>query len=855
MKEENKMSTKKYLLNVARFAIILLILFQVNGNALAFKTGIHEELTIQALPFIRPLIMEDINDEHHDLDWNYSITSSFHFDDCNFSGSAAKINAKLKDARLQADPKAFDSGDLADQWGQALHPIEDFYSHSNWVETGQTTLLDSGLGLWNALKPYSMHDGVLLIEGEEAHPLGPDSFLDPTPGYTVQVFTGSTPPPGVLKNVYIPGIISGTWWGNTYDQCPDNVEISHGDLNKDTPDILLHDTARDLATWQARHEWCRLLNISNAKYNLAGPAALLGLWVSPNGIPHPVGTPCEPETPGPLEVAASVTKIQVLNDQDPSASGELNFVSLIFTGNFRQSARSEVANSLSIEDPAVIPSADFPASELPKPVRLCVKSTDTVAVSLQGWDDDGDTDKVFENPTNVDEGDEPLDGVTLSLTGPSFGAGTKTVSSDDLKVTFNITVNATDSDGDGLGDCLEKTIGTLINDPDSDNDGLNDGAEVNTYGTNPSLSDSDNDGLGDSEEINVYGTYPMVPDSDNDGLLDSTEINGKNPTLPMDADTDNDGLLDGDEDASHDGALNYSETDPNNPDWDRDTLKDGCEVLGKNPTNPFEMDTDKDGLSDGVEDANHNCAIDEHDREPDETDPNDPDSDDDALTDGIEVQGSNPTVPMKADTDNDGLLDGIEDKNQNGAFDAGETNPNNPDFDQDALMDGCEVNGNNPTNPFEADSDKDGLSDGAEDANLNCALDLNETNPNDADTDDDELNDRFEVANGTNPIDADSDDNSILDGEDVGWIQQAVNAIPDTLFMPSGRKAILDQLDAIKTMVFAGQFNTAVNELMLLRTHVDGCGAAPDADDWLMDCTEQLKLQTFIDLLIKNLTN
>lgn len=722
--------------------------------------------------------MDDINDEHAWLDIefiNNAQDADNHFDDCHFSGSATRINNNLKDARVDADPKAFNSGDLADQWGQVLHPIEDFYAHSSWVEmfmnAPATPLLDTGLGLWNALKPYSIHDGMMLVEGEDETPFGPSSSLTLS-GWYIDVYTGNTPPQGVPANTYYPGVMSGSWGPD--DNCPDKVTWHHDDLNKDTyaEGGDLYVDAYQLANHQVRHEWCRLLNISNAKYGIAGPAALLGLWVSANGIPHPEGTAGELETPGDIEVVASVNKIQVLNDQDPNASGELNFISLIFTGNFRQSARNEVAHSLSIEDPAVIPSVDFPASELPKPVRLCVKSTDTVAVSLQAWDDDDGPDGEFNNSyPGASDADDPLDGVTLSLTGPNFSPGTKIVSSDDLKVTFTITVNATDSDGDGLGDCLEKTIGTLINDPDSDDDGLNDGAEVNTYGTNPLSADSDKDGLGDSAEVNVYGANPLLADSDNDGLIDSTEINGANPTLPMDADSDKDGLLDGAEDANHNGARDAGETNPNNPDFDRDTLTDGCEVLGKNPTNPFEMDTDKDGLSDSVEDANHNCAIDEHDREPDETDPNDPDSDDDALTDGIEVKGSNPTVPMKADTDND------------------------------------------------------------------------------------ELNDGFEVANGTNPIDPDGDDNSILDGEDVGWIQQAVNAIPDTLFMPSGRKAILDQLDAIKSMVLAGQFNTAVNELMLLRTHVDGCGASADGDDWIIDCTEQIKLQTFIDLVIKNLTN
>ncbi|MBD3405310.1 MAG: hypothetical protein GF411_04125 [Candidatus Lokiarchaeota archaeon] len=46
--------------------------------------------------------------------------------------------------------------------------------------------------------------------------------------------------------------------------------------------------------------------------------------------------------------------------------------------------------------------------------------------------------------------------------------------------------------------------------PDSDGDGINDGAEVHTYGTDPTSSDSDNDGVSDLDEINMGGD-PNVP--------------------------------------------------------------------------------------------------------------------------------------------------------------------------------------------------------------------------------------------------------------------------------------------------------------------------------------------------------
>ena len=855
------MSRKTYLWNIVRLAVCLLFLFQASGKALAFDVKIHPDITKGALPFIRPYIMADINDENEFEDIGNANDPDHHFDDCHFAGGTAKINANLTDARADADPKAFDSGDLADKWGQMIHTTEDFYAHSNWVNSGKQTLIDSGLGFRTALTPYSIHDGAMIVEGENEHPLGPSSSLSlDAANKLVTVFTGSNPQNGIPANTNFPGIISGTWWSNSSDDCPDNVSLSHGDLNKDTyaNGGGLYFDAVGLATHQVSHEWCRLLNISNSKYGIGGPAALLGLWVSPNGNPHPDGTPCAPETPGPVEVMATVNKIHIIHDTDSAGKGEINFVSLMFTGNFRQSARNEVAHSLSLGDGADIPSPKVPASELPGAVKLCVKPGDTVAVSLQAWDDDDGPDKVFNNSDSNKawlDGDDPLDGVTLSLSGPNFSPGTQILTSDDMTVTFTIAVNSTDSDGDGLSDCAEKAIGTYVNDPDSDDDGLTDGAEVNTYGTNPLAADSDNDGLTDSAEINTYGTNPMMADSDNDGLIDSTEINGANPTKPMDADTDKDGLLDGAEDASHDGALDSGETDPNNPDWDRDTLTDGCEVLGKNPTNPFEMDTDKDGLADGVEDANHNCVQDAINRSSNETDPNDPDSDNDALTDGLEVLGSNPTNPMKADTDNDGLPDGVEDKNLNGSFDAGETDPNNPDSDQDALLDGCEVNGSNPTNTLNPDTDGDSLLDGVEDANQNCALDVNETDPNDADSDHDELIDGFESSVGTDPLNPDSDGNSLLDGVDTGWIGQAVNAIPATLFMPGTQQTILDQLGMINKLVAGGEFGPAAGELKSLRTRVDGCGSSPDGDDWVMDCSQQFQLQTYIDVIITNLTN
>jgi hypothetical protein len=59
---------------------------------------------------------------------------------------------------------------------------------------------------------------------------------------------------------------------------------------------------------------------------------------------------------------------------------------------------------------------------------------------------------------------------------------------------------------------------------DTDGDGLSDGAEVNTYGTDPLDADSDDDGLSDGAEVNTYGTDLLDADSDDDGLSDGEEV-------------------------------------------------------------------------------------------------------------------------------------------------------------------------------------------------------------------------------------------------------------------------------------------------------------------------------------------
>ncbi|AUX38712.1 cell surface SD repeat-containing protein [Sorangium cellulosum] len=131
-----------------------------------------------------------------------------------------------------------------------------------------------------------------------------------------------------------------------------------------------------------------------------------------------------------------------------------------------------------------------------------------------------------------------------------------------------------DRDGDGLSNTEETELGTDPDDADSDDDGAIDGEEIRPG------SDTDEDG-----KINA-----LDPDSDGDGLFDGTELGkdcsnpatdtaertcvpdadeGDTTTDPIKADTDGGGAIDGEEDANHDGAVDEGERDPLDPSDDQ----------------------------------------------------------------------------------------------------------------------------------------------------------------------------------------------------------------------------------------------------------------------------------------------
>jgi Bacterial TSP3 repeat len=240
-------------------------------------------------------------------------------------------------------------------------------------------------------------------------------------------------------------------------------------------------------------------------------------------------------------------------------------------------------------------------------------------------------------------------------------------------------------------------------------------------------------------------------------------------------------------------------------------------------------DPDGDGLSSACGETYYGTA------------PFDPDTDDDGLDDGAEVNTYH-TDPLDADTDNDDLTDGDEVTTYG-------TDPLDTDTDDDELTDGAEVNthGTNPANP---DSDGDGLTDGAE-------VNTHHTDPNHPDTDRDGLPDGIEVKYGSNPLLRDTDGDGLMDGQDVEWIQRAIAGIPEAAIKSpaaGNRNAMLNLLNDAEALLLKGNRRAALDKLMSLRMRINGCGVAPDGNDWIVDCTIQTEIRMLVDLLIANVT-
>jgi hypothetical protein len=795
---------------------------------------IHEGITEDALAFLREDVLDDIKDEHAGFaDSTAADDKWVHADGCAFDETIDQINAFYTSSVVNLVPGAsvFDPWSASDDFGRALHPLQDFYSHSNWVELGfpqfddpSTSAVElsgddlvdfgtrlagpGGLGFWQT--PQRPTDGLATVRGDIL-------MVD-----MVDTPLGDVNHTGALDIRDVNGDGVGNANDATARAFPPGWRfglLPHPTIAGDAGFVPGLDTNGDatftfLGTDEGIYEVPMMTSGHDKRLLISG--------IGGRPVGDIVGNQCDPYRRDATGAVIEPKEINTCappfypddgNPNTPLVSKPDDYSCIAYHGSqfaltHSGSDRSELNKDRESSAPTRFPKARALAY-LQTQWEWCrlVSQTgdfngDGALISL--WVREGASANPLGTPCGLDDGRGAM-GVTVTvdsidvLDNKDSGEGQLNFSLalyDNPHAFHRLAKSKVGPITADSGDTLDPALPPLTQCV---------GRSDHTF------------------RVALHGW------DDDDGFLANGDFEDHRPSI-------------GDEDED-DPIVGFTET------LDASTIPLSGSVTRQTTSSDLRVtyhvtrvaDTDGDGV-----DA---CGEDFYG-----TDPADSDSDDDGILDGAEVNGTNPTNPNVADTDGDGLDDGQEDSNHDGAWDVGETNPNNADTDADGLSDGVEVNGTNPTNPLDADSDADGLTDGQEDANHNGGLDTGETNPNDPDSDDDGPSDGFEISLGTNPLDPDSDDDGLPDGSDTDWIENAVATLPATAFAhPNNRNMILDHLTSAEKQAQKGNINAARAKLESLRQHLDGCGAASDPNDWIVDCTAQVQIRAYVDILLANL--
>ena len=402
------------------------------------RSKCHPQLVQEALPFLRPLVLHQIvnsvNGPDKVMKINYA--SDDHFDDCNFDGGIERINNRYKQtaipvngtnvtdgvipllspyrrllrtnrtSAIRADaPRVFDA---MRQWAWILHAAQDFYAHSNWVELGfkdpVRNLIDNGWDTWREISSSwgKVRDDVIASQEplpgkwkidylKLPDPTWPPNWVkDADTSELRREFEDLAAQPSLGERIpYITNdkglrnrmLISGNSKSPVGNSCPVGVIISHEKLNKDNISRRWNDDAVKMAIGQTKHEWCRLVARS-FKEGDGAVGLLMGLLVNEEGNPHPDGTFCSKATDGPIEVDVKVNQIRIFNDHEDDGPGQLNLVLSAFSRDLKRSARSQTS-TIKLESGNQVPRA-----LLPNRLKLCMKESEQLVVSLQGWEED-----------------------------------------------------------------------------------------------------------------------------------------------------------------------------------------------------------------------------------------------------------------------------------------------------------------------------------------------------------------------------------------------------------------------------------------------------------------------------------
>jgi len=256
------------LLLLVSFLMMMMVVIPVD----AFLPKDHSDINDKSLSFLKPDILHKINsgDEGADNIGEFG-HREYHSTGCDFQGTTQNINRLYGQVVNSID----DKDAMAETFGLLLHPVQDFYAHSNWVELGRTDLIESSSdSKWTVLKPFQEYKGIIIVQvGDKSkgeHYDIPNGYTLNRDGKVVYVLT---------SNGTYPGLISGTSHKSNAN-CPnEDIPLTHRELNKDERSKKGYDKARALAEAQTINEWCRLLNLVELNHGQDAVQLLIKSWV------------------------------------------------------------------------------------------------------------------------------------------------------------------------------------------------------------------------------------------------------------------------------------------------------------------------------------------------------------------------------------------------------------------------------------------------------------------------------------------------------------------------------------------------------------------------------------------------
>lgn len=291
-------------MKIKKLLILILFFILVSSscrNAFSFSKEIHSYIT-SYLNFLEPEVLSKITKANRGRDtivfiWRKS--DKWHFNDCDFLGTSKNIRKTYDKVIKNFDPenKSPDFKYAAVKFGQLLHAVQDFYSHSNWVEMNyrgidkEIPIFENGINEWPILTPWSQYNDVVIVQGKTNDKDFKQNFKEiiwnPTEkSATIVTKNGEREKGLVTGKVYYlrffyspfchkcPKESKALHWDPIHD-----VNEMHKDDKKSKNRLEYHEVAINTAITQTLHEWKRLVNLVYVSYGEKGVAILEKNWV------------------------------------------------------------------------------------------------------------------------------------------------------------------------------------------------------------------------------------------------------------------------------------------------------------------------------------------------------------------------------------------------------------------------------------------------------------------------------------------------------------------------------------------------------------------------------------------------